>query len=55
VVPEGEIFVSGDNRDDIGGLPNSYDSRNGLGTVPFFDIIGPAAVRIFPLDSIRTF
>ncbi len=55
VVPEGEIFVAGDNRTETAGIPNSYDSRNGLGTIPLFDIIGPAAVRIYPLNQMRTF
>ena len=54
VVPSGEIFVSGDHRQ--GNF--SYDSRNGeqgLGTIPLYDVIGPAALRIFPFDKIRTF
>lgn len=51
VVPEGELFVSGDNREGS----NSYDSRNGLGTIPYCRIVGPVALRLFPLDKIRTF
>ena len=51
IVPEGEIFVSGDNRVDN----NSYDSRNGLGTVPFCRIIGPVSMRILPLTKFRLF
>lgn len=51
VVPEGEIFVAGDNR--IGNF--SLDSRNGLGTVPFDLIQGPVVLRIFPFTQIRTF
>lgn len=51
IVPAGEVFVSGDNREGT----NSHDSRNGLGTVPQFDIIGPAGIRIWPLNRIRTF
>lgn len=51
VVPEGEIFVSGDNREN----GNSYDSRNGLGTIPLYDVVGPAGMRIFPFDKIRLF
>lgn len=39
IVPDGQIFVSGDNR--IG--TNSYDSRTGLGTIPAYDIVGPVA------------
>ena len=51
VVPEGELFVSGDNREGS----NSYDSRNGLGTIPYCRIVGPVILRLFPLDKIRTF
>lgn len=51
IVPEGEIFVSGDNREGS----HSFDSRSGLGTIPFCRIIGPTAVRIYPFDKIRTF
>jgi len=50
-VPEGELFVSGDNREGS----NSWDSRNGLGTIPYCRIIGPVIMRLFPLDKIRTF
>jgi signal peptidase I len=51
VVPEGELFVSGDNREES----NSWDSRNGLGTIPYCRVIGPVVLRLFPLDKIRTF
>lgn len=50
-VPEGELFVAGDNREGS----HSLDSRSGLGTIPYCRIIGPAAVRIYPFDKIRTF
>ena len=51
VVPNGELFVSGDNREGS----NSWDSRNGLGTIPFCRIIGPVSFRLFPFDKIRGF
>ena len=51
LVPDGEIFVSGDHRQG----KFSYDSRNGLGTIPLYDVVGPVGIRIFPFDKIRTF
>lgn len=50
-VPEGTIFVAGDNRID----GNSYDSRTGLGTIPTFDIVGPVAIRIWPFTKVTFF
>ena len=50
-VPSGELFVSGDNREGS----NSWDSRNGLGTIPYCRIVGPVMMRLFPLDRMRTF
>ncbi len=51
VVPDGTLFVSGDHRE--GSF--SYDSRNGLGTVPYYDVIGPVSIRLFPFTKMRFF
>ena len=50
-VPEGTLFVSGDHRQGN----YSLDSRNGLGFIPLFDVIGPVGIRIYPFTGIRTF
>lgn len=50
-VPQNELFVSGDHRQE----GYSLDSRNGLGTIPFDDIVGPVGLRIYPFTGIRTF
>ncbi len=51
VVPADELFVSGDHRQG----QYSFDSRNGLGTIPLYDVVGPVGIRIFPFDKIRIF
>jgi len=51
VVSDGTLFVSGDHRQG----DFSYDSRSGLGLIPFYDVVGPASMRIYPLNKIRTF
>lgn len=50
-VPEGTLFVSGDHRQGT----HSLDSRNGLGYIPFYDVVGPVGLRIWPLTKVRTF
>ncbi len=51
VVPADELFVSGDHRQES----YSYDSRNGLGTIPLYDVIGPVSLRLYPFQNMRTF
>lgn len=51
IVAEGTIFVSGDHRQGS----YSLDSRNGLGNIPLYDVVGPVTFRIFPFTGIRGF
>lgn len=50
-VPKDEIFVMGDHRE--GSF--SLDSRSGLGTIPYTDIVGPVSMRLFPFQDFRFF
>lgn len=49
-VPDGQLFVIGDNR----GGNESLDSRNGLGFIPLDNIVGPVVLRIYPFNKIST-
>lgn len=51
VVTEGTLFVAGDHREG----DYSYDSRSGLGFIPYYDVVGPVGLRIYPLNKIRFF
>ena len=51
VVPKGTIFVMGDHRQGN----YSCDSRNCMGSIPLYDIVGPVSLRIFPFTKIRGF
>lgn len=51
IVSDGTLFVAGDHRE--GNF--SLDSRSGLGLIPFYDVIGPVEIRIYPFTKIRTF
>lgn len=52
IVPDGTLYVVGDHRDGS----YSCDSRGScLGTVPLFDVIGPVALRIWPVNKFSTY
>lgn len=48
VVPEGTVFVMGDNR------PVSRDSRNSkVGPIPLYRVIGKVCMVLYPFDKLR--
>ncbi|MEX0668340.1 MAG: signal peptidase I [Candidatus Saccharimonadales bacterium] len=51
VVPEGEIFLIGDNREN----GHSLDSRNQLGSVKAEDIIGSLTLKLWPVSDMQAF
>jgi signal peptidase I len=49
-IPDGHVFVMGDNRDDS--LDSRFDTaRNGVGLLPVENIIGPVMVTIWSTDG----
>ena len=51
-VTEGHLYAMGDHREG----DYSCDSRdNCLGMIPFYDVVGPVSLRIWPLNKLRTF
>lgn len=50
-IPEGHVFVIGDHRESGG----SSDSRNDFGPVDIDLLIGKTVLRLWPLDTARTF
>jgi len=51
VVAKETLFVMGDHREG----QYSCDSRGCMGTIPYYDVVGPVGLRIFPFDEIRSF
>jgi signal peptidase I len=51
IVTDGTLFVAGDHREG----DFSYDSRSGLGLIPYYDIVGPVGLRVYPLTKMRFF
>jgi signal peptidase I len=50
VVPEGNIFVLGDNR-----TPNGSSDSREWGFLPSYDIVGNAVLRLYPFDQFTIF
>lgn len=51
IVAKDTLFVMGDHRQG----QFSCDSRECMGTIPYYDVIGPVSLRIFPFNAIRGF
>jgi signal peptidase I len=51
VVAKETLFVMGDHREG----QYSCDSRGCMGTIPYYDVVGPVGLRIFPFNAIRSF
>ncbi|MNH50439.1 Signal peptidase I T [compost metagenome] len=51
VVAKETLFVMGDHREG----QYSCDSRSCMGTIPYYDVVGPVGLRIFPFNEIRSF
>lgn len=51
IVTEGTLFVAGDHRQG----DYSYDSRSGLGLIPYYDVVGPVSLRIYPFNKLHAY
>lgn len=51
IVAKDTLFVMGDHRQG----QFSCDSRECMGTIPYYDVVGPVSLRIFPFNAIRGF
>lgn len=51
IVADGTLFVAGDHREG----DFSFDSRSGLGLIPYYDVVGPVKFRIYPFTAMRAF
>ena len=50
-VTDNALFVAGDHRQGN----YSMDSRSGLGLIPYYDVVGPVSLRVYPFTKIRAF
>lgn len=51
VVPDATLYVVGDHRE--GNF--SCDSRGCMSTIPYFDVVGPVSLRIFPFTKFEVY